>query len=99
MRLVRRPVKRRVSEPRGFRRAKAAVALGRYIGEERGARASFARLLEISEPTLHDYLRGYKRPRQERRLRIQILTKGQVRADDWMLPHERAIASGRATHG
>lgn len=72
----------------------SAVALAEWVGAVGGLNRA-ARILKLSAPTVLNYIRGRMRPSAtgrwgNRRQRIQRLTHGYVRADGWLLPHERA---------
>lgn len=47
-----------------------------------------AELLSVSDPTIHDWLKGTKRPRKKFRRAIETWTKGEVSASAWGEPED-----------
>lgn len=64
--------------------SRGAAALAAFIARHCITRAAAARALGVSSPTIHDWVVGVKSPKQERRLRIERWTSGEVPASWWV---------------
>jgi transcriptional regulator with XRE-family HTH domain len=52
-----------------------------------------ATALGVSDPTVHDWVTGAKRPKAHHRQAIAVWTNGEVPTDSWLKADERAAAA------
>lgn len=65
-----------------------AVQFAHFLDEHELTLTAAAQALGVSVVTVHDWLRGTKRPVEERRVEIESWTSGRVHRDAWRLPSE-----------
>lgn len=69
-------------------------ALLRAFLQQHGvSQVSASKALGVSDPTIHDWLAGIKRPRAHHRESIAVWTGGDVPASSWLLDAERDAMS------
>ena len=76
------------------RMSKGAGLLRKFLERNGITKIAAAAALGVSDPTVHDWATGSKRPRTHHRETIQVWTSGAVPADSWTFPEERAAATG-----
>ncbi len=67
-----------------------ARALKAFIEKHQLTQLMAARALGVTDPAVHDWLAGTKRPRPQHRASIEVWTGGVVGRDSWLSKRERA---------
>lgn len=70
-----------------------AIRLLAFLERNRLTQLAAARALSVSDPTIHDWVNGKKRPRAHHRDAIATWTNGDVPVDSWLDAQERAAMS------
>lgn len=66
-----------------------AVRLADFLARNKLTQLAAAAALKVSDPTVHDWVNGKKRPKAHHREAIATWTSGDVPVDAWLEPHER----------
>ena len=67
-----------------------ARALKAFIKKHNLSQATAGDAIGVSDPCVHDWVSGAKRPRPHHRAAIEVWTSGEVRSDSWLLDGEAA---------
>lgn len=67
-----------------------AVQLAEFLRRNGLTQISAAGALGVSDPTIHDWVTGSKRPKAHHREVIAVWTRGEVTIDAWLTAQERA---------
>lgn len=69
------------------------MTLAQYLHSKEMTEAAFAAHLNVSQVTVHRYIKGQRFPDRETILRISELTDGRVSPADWFAPtHSERVA-------
>lgn len=70
-----------------------ATLLGAFLRAHAITQLACANALGVSDPTVHDWVTGSKRPRANHRDAIAVWTRGEVPADAWLTAEELGARS------
>jgi predicted XRE-type DNA-binding protein len=65
------------------------VKLKEWLAQQAMTQEAFAKLLGSDQPHVSDLVRGKIRPRLDSIVKIEEVTKGAVKAQDWLEPKKR----------
>ncbi len=73
-----------------------ATRLAEFLKRNGLTQLAAAEALGVSDPTVHDWVTGAKRPRAHHREAISVWTGGEISSDSWLVDEERvAMAAVR----
>ena len=74
------------------RHSDGSRGLRAFLEKHAISQRSAAEALGVTDPAVHDWVTGAKRPRAHHRVSIEVWTRGSVVAASWAFPEERAAA-------
>lgn len=66
-----------------------ASRLRKFLKKHEVTQLAASKALGVSDPTIHDWVHGIKRPRAHHREAIAVWTRDEVPVASWLLPEER----------